>query len=68
MCKDQLEFDFGPEFPRVQVRRDQQLYDIVLDMELAIARADYLALTNALGSLRHRVWDMFWGALRVDPK
>jgi hypothetical protein len=63
MC-EQLEFDFGPDFPKEQIRRDTHLHDILLDVEIAIARSDYAAVRRALQTFKLRAWDMFWGELR----
>ncbi len=64
MIGEQLEFDFGPDFPKVQIKRDDCLQDILIDVEVAIARGDYTAVSNALKAFKQRSWDMFWGSLQ----
>tara|TARA_R110000868_G_scaffold261331_3_gene519424 strand:+ start:3483 stop:3686 length:204 start_codon:yes stop_codon:yes gene_type:complete len=66
--REQLEFDFGPEFSTIQVKRDDQLQDILLSVEIAIARSDYKAVGDNLRLFRSRTWDMFWGSLQSPPK
>lgn len=66
MAEEQLEFDFGPDFPPVHIKRDEQLQDLLMEVEVAIARGDYTAMRRALGDFRLRSWNMFWGTLHSE--
>lgn len=63
---EQLELDFGPDFPETQIKRNEPLYALVMALEVAIAQQDYGATKEALSRLKVHAWSMFWEPLQAN--